>query len=538
MKRNSMLTKIIAVLLCALMVAAWLPKTSAAANDDFESGMDRIYGTDAKNAMPLVIGTNADSGLANAYYAYTPAKDGTLTLTAEDGTTFTVDGVAYTDAVAVTADTKYIIVATNEAKAYSFTAAFEVASAAIELVIGTNANEGAEVTYTYTPDVAGRVVLAAEDGTTWTVNGVAYADSFDVAAGTTYTIVASNAAGAHSFTAALYQFDAHLYIDMENFALGAAIGSTFRVERTVRPTGYSTDKKYVYYDKVWLSVKHIRPTDVSNGEATSVTILDQSLNTKYFIYMYNFYAKEFNDKLEITVFGEKDGVIFCSPEVFEWTAKDKMIEMFNTNYPKKDTDAKANKTCVVLATMLNYGAKSQIRYGYDVNNLVTNGLDANILNMIPTEEPVFNQGITVGTSGATYLRSVGVMTASAVEMTLQFQLDSDDLSRYQIKYSYVENGTPYEINAAATDNMYGFSSKLRLTVAFNTLVARQMRIPVTVQLYKDGVATGNAYTISIEGALKNFVDNAGTDTTSTAYKNGELAKAIMTFGDAAEAYFA
>lgn len=126
MKRNSMLTKIIAVLLCALMVAAWLPKTSAAAND-FESGMDRIYGTDAANAMPLVIGTNADSGLANAYYAYTPAEDGTLTLTAEDGTTFTVNGVAYTDAVAVTADTKYIIVATNEAKAYSFTAAFEVA---------------------------------------------------------------------------------------------------------------------------------------------------------------------------------------------------------------------------------------------------------------------------------------------------------------------------------------------------------------------------------------------------------------------------
>ena len=126
MKRNSMLTKIIAVLLCALMVAAWLPKTSAAAND-FESGMDRIYGTDAANAMPLVIGTNADSGLANAYYAYTPAEDGTLTLTAEDGTTFTVDGVAYTDAVAVTADTKYIIVATNEAKAYSFTAAFEAA---------------------------------------------------------------------------------------------------------------------------------------------------------------------------------------------------------------------------------------------------------------------------------------------------------------------------------------------------------------------------------------------------------------------------
>lgn len=124
MKRNSMLTKIIAVLLCALMVAAWLPKTSAAAND-FESGMDRIYGTDAANAMPLVIGTNADSGLANAYYAYTPAEDGTLTLTAEDGTTFTVDGVAYTDAVAVTAGTKYIIVATNAAKAYSFTAAFE-----------------------------------------------------------------------------------------------------------------------------------------------------------------------------------------------------------------------------------------------------------------------------------------------------------------------------------------------------------------------------------------------------------------------------
>ena len=156
MKRNSMLTKIIAVLLCALMVAAWLPKTSAAAND-FESGMDRIYGTDAANAMPLVIGTNADSGLANAYYAYTPAEDGTLTLTAEDGTTFTVDGVAYTDAVAVTADTKYIIVATNEAKAYSFTAAFEVAPTGPEtdstltvskVAFGLNGYIGAQVQLT------------------------------------------------------------------------------------------------------------------------------------------------------------------------------------------------------------------------------------------------------------------------------------------------------------------------------------------------------------------------------------------------------
>lgn len=130
MKRNSMLTKIIAVLLCALMVAAWLPKTSAAAANDFESAPDRDLGSHAANAMTLVIGTNAElfpnNPLTNTYYAYTPAEDGTLTLTAAEGTTLTVDGVDYTDAVAVTAGTKYIIVATSAAKNHSFTAAFEV----------------------------------------------------------------------------------------------------------------------------------------------------------------------------------------------------------------------------------------------------------------------------------------------------------------------------------------------------------------------------------------------------------------------------
>ena len=535
MKRNSMLTKIIAVLLCALMVAAWLPKTSAAAND-FESGMDRIYGTDAANAMPLVIGTNADSGLANAYYAYTPAEDGTLTLTAEDGTTFTVDGVAYTDAVAVTAGTKYIIVATNEAKAYSFTAAFEVASAAIELVIGTNANEGAEVTYTYTPDVAGRLVLAAEDGTTWTVDGVAYFDAVEVAAGTTYTIVASNAAEAHSFTATLYQFDELLTLVNQNFSLGASIEAVFRVNTKVRPktaSGYETKG----YDKVWLSITHNRPTAVSSGEVTTIDICDESTQAVIYQYKYEFYAKEFKDLLEITIFAEKDGGFYCSSVVYEWSAKNKMVEMFNTNYANKDTDTKAYNTCVLLATMLNYGEKAQIRYGYDVDNLVTDGLDASILNMIPTEDPVFTQTIDKDNSGSNVLRNVGVKTVSKVELTNQFKLADSNYANYEVKYTYVENDATSELVINANDA--GTKSGTNILITYNALVARQMRIPVTVQLYqKDGGALSRAYVISLEAALKTFVDNAESNPTDTNLKNAELAKAIMTFGDAAAVYFA
>lgn len=514
MKRNSMLTKIIAVLLCALMVAAWLPKTSAAAND-FESGMDRIYGTDAANAMPLVIGTNADSGLANAYYAYTPAEDGTLTLTAEDGTTFTVDGVAYTDAVAVTAGTKYIIVATNEAKAYSFTAAFEVASAAIELVIGTNANEGAEVTYTYTATANGRVKLSAADGTTFTVDGAACYNTFAVVAGTTYTIVASNAAGAHSFEAKYLAYDQYLYMDSQTFRLADSIQASLRINYRINTN--ATNAKYKF-EKAWLEVAYVD----YNGNIV-VDVLDTTDMAPYWTFYYNLNPAEMVTVRNITVHGIKNGVEYVGEHTSDhdysnWTAKSLLLDLFDKSYDTKDTDTIANLRCVLLADMLIYAEQTQYVLNINAGNPITNGVSDDYLAMATQVTPTINASMTVSSSGTNTLRTAGLRLADKIQLTLQFYLPKDaDATTYSVKVGE----TVYTSES--------FSVSGRWITLYAGIIAKDVRVPMTVELLQNGnVVNTTAYTVSVEGACTKLV-GAGSYV--------DLCEAIMKYGDAANAYF-
>lgn len=516
MKRNSMLTKIIAVLLCALMVAAWLPKTSAAAND-FESGMDRIYGTDAANAMPLVIGTNADSGLANAYYAYTPAEDGTLTLTAEDGTTFTVDGVAYTDAVAVTADTKYIIVATNEAKAYSFTAAFEVASAAIELVIGTNANEGAEVTYTYTATANGRVKLSAADGTTFTVDGAACYNTFAVVAGTTYTIVASNANGAHSFEAKYLAYNEYLYMDSQTFRISDSIQAAMRINYRINTN--TTTAKYKF-EKAWLEVAYVD----YNGNV-AVDVLDTTVQAPYWTFWYNLSPAELATVRSITVHGIKDGVEYVGEHTGDhdysnWTAKTLLLNLFASCYANKDTDELQNLGCILLADMMIYAEEVQQSLNLNANNLVTNGVSADYLAMATKTTPTIEGSLNVSSSGTNTLRTASLKAGEMVQLTLQFYLPKDaDATTYSVKVG---------------DNEYVYGSEYFLVAGrWVTVVAGigadKVRETMNVELLQNGeVKNTTAYTVSVEAACSEKI-NAG--------QYVDLCTDLMKYGDAANAYF-
>ncbi|MBO5049407.1 MAG: hypothetical protein J6C41_03140 [Oscillospiraceae bacterium] len=514
MKRNSMLTKIIAVLLCALMVAAWLPKTSAAASD-YESGMDRDYGAHAGNAIDLVIGTNADAGLADTYYAYTPAEDGTLTLTAEDGTTFTVDGVAYTEAVAVTAGTKYIIVATNVALAHSFTAAFEVASSAIELVIGTNANEGAEVTYTYTATADGRVKLSAADGTTFTVDGAACYNTFAVVTGTTYTIVASNANGAHSFEAKYLAYNEYLYMDSQTFRLADSIQASLRINYRINAN--ATNAKYKF-ERAWLEVAYVD----YNGNIV-VDVLDETDMAPYWTFYYNLNPAELATIRNITVHGIKDGVEYVGEHTGDydysnWAAKSLLLNLFDASYANKDTDTVANLRCVLLADMLMYAEQTQYALNINADNPVTNGVSADYLAMATQVTPTINASLTTSSSGTNTLRNVNLRLADKIQLSLQFYLPSGaDATTYSVKVG---------------DTVYtseSFSVSGRWVTLYAGIIAKDVRVPVTVELLKDGaVMNTTAYSVSVEGACTKLV-SAGSYV--------DLCESIMKYGDAANAYF-
>lgn len=530
MKRNSMLTKIIAVLLCALMVAAWLPKTSAAAND-FESDMDRDNGTHAGNAIDLLIGTNEDAGLADTYYAYTPAEDGTLTLTAEDGTTFTVNGVAYADAVAVTAGTEYIIVATNAALAHSFTAAFEVPPAGLELVIGTNANEGAEVTYTYTATADGRVKLSATDGTTFTVDGVACYNSFAVVSGTTYTVVASNANGAHSFEAKYLAYNHELFLSSQGFRIVDSIQGSLVVNTRVKTT--ATDDRYKF-DQVWLEATYI-----SGAGEPKVDVLTTSASATTWVFYYNLTPAELVTIREITVHAIKDGVEYVNEDGWYadkngnslqdtakhsyvmWSGKTLLLKLFDSNYANKDNNEEARLLCVMLADMLYYADESQKTLDMNTETPATAGVNADYLAMATQNVPTINASLSTATSGNFRVKAVNLRLVDKIQMTVACYTKSGAAtSDYQIKIG----DTVY----SSTDTDVFKGSGANITV-FAGVKASELREPLTVEFLKDGVVQNTAiYTISIEAACTNYI-NKGV--------NVDLCKAIMKYGDAADAYF-
>lgn len=427
MKRNSMLTKIIAVLLCALMVAAWLPKTSAAANDDFESGMDRIYGTDAKNAMPLVIGTNADSGLANAYYAYTPAEDGTLTLTAAEGTTLAVDGDPYTDAVAVTAGKEYIIVATSAAKNHSFTAAFEVAP-------------------------TGPVL------------------------------------------------DPNLKADSVAFNLAGYIGAQVIVNKAAAKA----------YETVYIEV-------VRNGVMTE---WKENIGASYGMFGYEFRltAYQMGDQVTITIVGiDEDGVVHHSNPI-EWSARQGLLDILNRDINK--TATKDKNRCKMVVEMLYYGAEAQKRFAPSTT-LVTDGLDAKFTALHTTEEPVISATNTATSSSVNEFNLFALGLQDVIQLQMIFNTETEDFSSYEVKVSFGNKSYTYD-----STQMLDAGTK-KAGIIFDQLLAKHLREKVTVELYKDGNLVSKTYTVSIEGAAK-----------TVSSKNVPVAKAMMTYGDAAAAYFA
>ena len=495
MKRNSMLTKIIAVLLCALMVAAWLPKTSAAAND-FESGMDRIYGTDAKNAMPLVIGTNADSGLANAYYAYTPAEDGTLTLTAEDGTTFTVDGVAYTDAVAVTAGTKYIIVATNEAKAHSFDAALETGCA----------HATTTTTNTATCTEAGvETVVCDECGETISETAVE-------ALGHDYT--GENGA---CKVCGEYQVDETLAFYYRGVSLGADIRGGLQVRKIKASSPYDSFK--VIMEK--------------GGVETELELVNTSDKTKHTTYTYAMTvpAKELADVANLRIIGITADGVYRTSVNYPWSIKEGLIDLMNTY--AADTSEAAAARVKLGANVLHYGAEAQNFFGYALDNLATKDLKKEYADLIITTTPEINSIPKATEPAGTYatLTEVGFNLDARVQVLARFKVPKADakesysaqITQVHVAPDGTESSKTFTLSGA---NIIKSATSTSLYVFIDNLSSNELRDVMTVTLMKDGNPVSVEQTFSGESALYSKKDNFPA-----------LSAALMNYCDCARAVF-
>ena len=497
MKRNSMLTKIIAVLLCALMVAAWLPKTSAAAND-FESAPDRHLGTDAANAMSLTIGTNAerfpDDPLTNTYYAYTPAEDGTLTLTAAEGTTLTVDGDAYTDAVAVTAGTKYIIVATSAAKNHSFTAALETGCA----------HATTTTTNTATCTEAGvETVVCDECGETISETAVE-------ALGHDYTGEngACKVCGEYQVDETLKFYRASAAEPYASMMLGAEIKISVNIAT------------YLFnYDEYYIEFK----MDYNGGTITKA--LPSSDSTEYYgNFQYAVPAPLLTETIFATVYGVKDDVVY-SGETISFTVRDSIVYRLDKAYGKYTTNATAKKQFDMYIHMLKYGAEAQTRFNVNTGKLATSGVNKDYLDLLKTDSPAYNTP-KFATNNSLYLYNFRLKLQEKINFygNFLFMKGFTKVEDYTVVIEHTKaDGSTVSYNITSENGGLIWDGSYYLTFDFNEIAPAQMRDQLTITLYKNGVAVTETY--------------SATGDMATASTNATLRDAVLNFADCAKAYF-
>ena len=171
--------------------------------------------------------------------------------------------------------------------------------------------------------------------------------------------------------------------------------------------------------------------------------------------------------------------------------------------------------------MLYYGAEAQKTFETDGNGLTTDGLDEKYVALRTTADAVVEEVNTAARPGvANQMLQYALGLEDAVELQFLFYVESTTYSEYTIKVTY--EGTVYEY----TEEAFTMKNGPYIAVTFDELAAADMRKTVTVELWRNGALVSDVYTASVAGT-----------TTGLNAKYTDLAKAMMRYGDSAEAYF-
>lgn len=243
-------------------------------------------------------------------------------------------------------------------------------------------------------------------------------------------------------------------------------------------------------------------------------------------------AKEMNDNITSSVFVFRDNKWYNGATII------KSVKTFAMDSIKKATDTVSNTLELkqLYANMLEYGAKAQINFGYDEDNLANSEL-TDYRDLVNSSIPVIEDKSTnnlIGNLDHVGFNAYTLSLREKVEIRVTFRTDfykgGESLGTLIAKATYEDNsGQP--VNWQTTD--YTETQTNRYTFYYDDVAAKDMRKLVTFQIYNDNGAVGYSLITSIESVAKKIInDKNSTDAT----KN--VVYAMMNYGDAAAAYFA
>ena len=304
--------------------------------------------------------------------------------------------------------------------------------------------------------------------------------------------------------------DANLKFYSVGLVLGADIRGVFQI--SYKPAS----SKYVSF-KVFI-----------DGEEVALTTTSSYGKTTYLGYAVNFAAKEMADEVTATIIGvTAEGEEFAS-EPMIWSIKQGAFAMLDER-ASKDTEAARNQM-ILIANMLNYGAEAQKNFGYNTENLATDGLKDEYKALITTTTPVMNAIPKADETGATAtLYGVSLNLASKVEVMATFKVAKNqnvaDYKAVVVQKHTKADGTVEEETFEVAGEKLVLSNRY-LGVYLDDVESSEMRDTLTITLYKNDVAVSVAQTCSVESACNTMLANYP-----------DLIPALMNYGDAAYKVF-
>ena len=285
---------------------------------------------------------------------------------------------------------------------------------------------------------------------------------------------------------------------------------------------FIVNAKNLSYDRIYLEI-------VLNGESTIVEKLDNSTAT-VLRYAYVIPAAYMTSDVLVTVYGVKGEEVYRG-EVLEFSVR-KCIDAKMVNWVKAGSTA----NCNLAMALLDYGAKAQIQFKINTDNLATANLPEEYQQYLPNSTPALGTAPDVDTTGKTMtIFNMGTLLQEKVKLSTVFRSTTaiSDYSKItiEVKHHRSKDGEeiPYTFTSADTDYV-DFVNNKNIRFYFDKIAPSQMRDELEITVYYDGVAVSPTYVRSVDMILNNA--NYLNNETMSA-----LVYAIMNYGDAAKALF-
>jgi len=229
------------------------------------------------------------------------------------------------------------------------------------------------------------------------------------------------------------------------------------------------------------------------------------------------------DTITATLYATKDGVLYIGDTV-EYSVKQYCYNMLSTYNDVDYPSAAYGELRTLLVDLLNYGAAAQQYTGYNTDALVNAQLVDKQLDWATAEDPAVSKDAVAESSDldapAVKWAASGLVLDEAVTVRLGFTAESTE--GLCVKFTLA--GRIYEVTEfkAMTDKENGWY------VYFDELNAAQMRDVITATVYQNGQQVSNTASYNVEA----YVASHASDGDAL----GSLVKALIRYGDAAEAF--